>query len=68
MSNKRKIGAKRLYHHAWPSWEFEEHLSWRADKNSGHGTNKAKIHRIYSKKVRRVLQRNLHNELKLVIQ
>lgn len=61
----KKIGAKRIYNSAWPGWEFEEHLSWRSDKNTGHGTNKSKIHRIFSKKVRRFLERDFNNELRM---
>lgn len=61
----KKIGAKRIYNHAWPNWEFEEYLSWRSDKNAGHGTNKSKIHRIFSKKVRRFLECDFNNELRM---
>ena len=60
---KRKVGAKRLYHYAWPHWEFADHLSWRKDQNTGHGTNKSKIHRLFSKRVRRLLERELQQQI-----
>ena len=59
-----KIGAKRLYNHAHPSYEFEEHLMFRQDQKRNHKTAKDRERRYFGKKVRRMLKKFFHEEIR----